>query len=145
MDNELKIDIDIEKEKDKVKEYLPIGTVVRLKNGKKDIMITSYCIMPTGDVYDKDGKVEINGIKVFDYGATFYPEGYVASNRILAFDHEQIEEIRFMGYETQEQKDMTKKLAEKVEKTILKTKEYMEEQLKQKEMLNRLTGQEGQE
>lgn len=139
MDNELKIEID------KKEKFLPIGTVVRLKNGKKDIMITSYCIMPTGDVYDKDGKVEMSGIKVFDYGATFYPEGFVTSNRILAFDHDQIEEIRYMGYETQEQKDMTKSLSERVEEIVNKAEAYMEEQQRNKEVLNKIAAAEGQE
>ena len=35
--------------------FLPIGTVVLLKGGTKEIMITSYCVYPTNKQY-KDGK-----------------------------------------------------------------------------------------
>ena len=38
--------------------FLPIGTVVILKGGKRELMIMSYCIMPSGDVYDKSGKID---------------------------------------------------------------------------------------
>ncbi|MBQ1470771.1 MAG: DUF4176 domain-containing protein [Eubacterium sp.] len=31
------------------KKFLPIGTVVLLKGGKRELMITSYCVMPSGD------------------------------------------------------------------------------------------------
>ena len=43
---------------EKEEKFLPIGTVVLLKDGIKEVMITSYCIIPTGDVFDKSGKVE---------------------------------------------------------------------------------------
>ncbi|MBO5120749.1 MAG: DUF4176 domain-containing protein, partial [Bacilli bacterium] len=35
--------------------FLPIGTVVLLKNGKKEVMITSYCIFPNNTEI-KDGQ-----------------------------------------------------------------------------------------
>ena len=38
---------------EKNERFLPIGTVVLLKGGKRELMITSYCIMPSGDVYDR--------------------------------------------------------------------------------------------
>ena len=38
--------------------FLPIGTVVLLKEGTKEVMITSYCIIPNGDIYNKSGKIE---------------------------------------------------------------------------------------
>ena len=71
--------------------FLPIGTVVLLKGGKRELMITSYCIMPNGDVYDKNGKVDVTG-QIFDYGACFYPEGMITSDQLFAFNHEQIEQ-----------------------------------------------------
>ena len=92
--------------------FLPIGTVVLLENGKKEIMITSYCVMSKGEVYDKNGLVENIQDKVFDYGACLYPEGVLDSDQVFAFDHEQIREILFMGYETNEQKDLSKALLE---------------------------------
>ena len=97
----------MEKEK-----FLPIGTVVLLENGKKEIMITSYCVMSKGEVYDKNGLVENIQDKVFDYGACLYPEGIIDSNQTFAFDHEQVREILFMGYETDEQKELSEVLLE---------------------------------
>ena len=96
--------MEIENEKKIKDKFLPIGTVVKLINGKKNLMITGYCIIPTGDMYDKNGKVEVKDFTVFDYGATFYPEGFIRSDRMFAFNHEQIAEIVHMGYETEEQK-----------------------------------------
>ena len=32
--------------------YLPLGTVVVLNGGQKELMIMSYCILPTGEAYD---------------------------------------------------------------------------------------------
>ena len=37
--------------------FLPIGTVVLLKGGKRELMVTGYCIMPSGEVIDKNGPV----------------------------------------------------------------------------------------
>ena len=88
------------------KRFLPIGTVVLLKNGKRKLMITSYCIMPNGDVYDKNGKVE-NVPKMFEYGACFYPEGMVTSDQLFAFNHDQIDKVCFKGYETEDSKELS--------------------------------------
>lgn len=81
--------------------FLPIGTIVLLKGGKKELMITSYCIFPTGDLYVDGKKADSKG-EMYDYGACTYPEGILDANRIFGFNHEQIEKICFMGYETDE-------------------------------------------
>jgi hypothetical protein len=99
---------------DKEERFLPIGTVVLLKGGKRELMITSYCIVPTGDVYDKTGKIE-NAGKMFDYGACFYPEGMVTSDQLFAFNHEQVDRVCFKGYETDNQKDLSKMLNTRLE------------------------------
>ena len=72
-------------------------------------MITSYCIIPGGDVYDKNGKVEVENA-IYDYGACVYPEGMITSDQMFAFNHEQIEKVCFMGYETEKQKNISKVL-----------------------------------
>ena len=89
--------------------FLPIGTVVILKGGKRELMIMSYCIVPDGEAYDKDGKVDLKG-QMFDYGACFYPEGMITSDQLFAFNHDQIEKICFMGYKTENQKEISKVL-----------------------------------
>ena len=85
--------------------FLPIGTGVMLKEGKKEIMITSYCIFPN-NVQIKDGKEITPEKKIYEYGACIYPEGVLDGNTVCAFDHEQIDKILHMGYETDEYKEL---------------------------------------
>ena len=89
--------------------FLPIGTIVLLKGGKKELMIISYCIIPAGEVYDKNGKVEV-GDTMFDYGGCVYPEGMITSDQLFAFNHDQIDKVLYMGYETDKQKEISKVL-----------------------------------
>ena len=89
------------------KRFLPIGTVVILKGGKRELMIMSYCIVPNGgEVYDKNGKVE-NAPAMFDYGACFYPEGMVTSDQLFAFNHDQIDRVCFRGYDTEKYREIS--------------------------------------
>ena len=89
--------------------FLPIGTVVLLKGGKKEVMITSYCIFPN-NVQMKDGQEVKPKNELFEYGACLYPEGILDSNVSCAFNHNQIEKICFMGYETESQKKLSEML-----------------------------------
>ncbi len=91
--------------------FLPIGTVVLLKEGTKEVMITSYCIIPNGDIYDKSGKIE-GANQMYDYGACLYPEGEFNSKQVIAFNHDQIQRICFKGYETEMQKELSEKVKE---------------------------------
>ena len=84
--------------------FLPIGTVVLLKEGTKEVMITSYCIIPNGDIYNKSGKIE-GANQMYDYGACLYPEGEINSKQVIAFNHDQIETICHLGYETEKEKE----------------------------------------
>lgn len=93
------------------KEFLPIGTVVKLKDDDSVLMIVSYSVHTDGVIYDKTGKK--SGKKyIFDYAACGFPEGIVRSDRMMAFNHDQIEKILFKGYMTKE----SKKVADLLEK-----------------------------
>ena len=81
--------------------FLPIGTIVLLKNGKKEIMITSYGVMPEGEII-VNGKTESGDKKMFEYGGCTYPEGFVNPSNIICFNHSNIEKVCYMGYETDE-------------------------------------------
>lgn len=72
--------------------YLPIGSVVTLKDATKKIMVIGYC------------PVEKEHNQMYDYSACLYPEGVIDSNRILLFNHDQIAQIHFIGLEDEEQK-----------------------------------------
>lgn len=79
--------------------YLPIGTVVLLKGGKKRAMITGFCSV-----------AQENQDKIYDYSGCVYPEGYLSSNQVCLFDHEQIEKIYFVGFEDEEEVQFKDKL-----------------------------------
>lgn len=82
--------------------YLPIGTVVTLKGATKEIMVIGYLPM----VGDKK--------EVYDYSACTFPEGVLSSDKTLAFNHDQIEKINFVGLEN----DESKKFDETIKKMI---------------------------
>ena len=67
--------------------YLPIGTVVLLENGTKELMITGYCVMSPNDPGN-----------VYDYSGCIYPEGIMRSDINCVFNHSQIVSILSMGY-----------------------------------------------
>ena len=75
------------------RKYLPIGSVILVKGGKQKLMITGYM----GENYEKDWPI-------FDYIACLYPQGIVSSKSNLLFNHVDIEEICFLGYSDDEQK-----------------------------------------
>ncbi len=79
--------------------YLPIGTVVLLKGGRKRAMITGFCSV-----------AQENQEKIYDYSGCVYPEGYLSSNQVCLFDHDQIEKIFFLGFEDDEEKVFKDKL-----------------------------------
>lgn len=81
--------------------YLPIGTIVALKNSEKKVMITSYLVF---------SKKMAKDTEIFDYGACGFPEGIVDSNYSLAFNHEQIDKVVHLGYSDDEQKEFNEKL-----------------------------------
>ena len=80
-------------------EYLlPIGTVVRLEGGKKKLMI--FGVKQTREDTDE----------TYDYLGVLYPEGNVGAEYQILFNHDQIEEIYFRGYETDERNKFIERL-----------------------------------
>lgn len=79
--------------------YLPIGTVVTLKEGTKKIMIIGYCPINENN-------------EMFDYTACPFPEGVITPNRIIAFNHENIEIINQLGMDNEETQNFNKTLNE---------------------------------
>ena len=74
----------------KIKGLLPIGSVVLLKNGKKKVMV--YGIKQT----DQSSGLE------YDYISVLYPEGNMGDGTQFLFNHEDIDDIFFRGYEDEE-------------------------------------------
>lgn len=84
--------------------YLPIGTVVLLKEATKTLMITGYC-SSTPD--------EPN--TVYDYVAYLFPEGSLAGENVALFNHDQIGSVVYMGLVNDEFKNLEKVIKESVE------------------------------
>lgn len=78
----------------KYEKYLPIGSVVLLKNAKKRLMITGFYIKA------KTG----NDNEIYDYSGCLYPEGVLSSDENCVFNHDQIDKIYFLGYSDEEEK-----------------------------------------
>lgn len=85
------------------KEYLPIGSVVRLENGQKSIMI-----MGIGIKFEDDNKM-------YDYIGVPYPEGYIDDETMFLFNHSDINEVEFIGYVNLEMQDCLNKLKQETE------------------------------
>lgn len=74
-----------------MKDLLPIGSVVYLKNIDRPMMICGFC--PTGPA--RPGYV-------YDYSGFPYPMGYMDPTKIFQFDNQDIEKIVAMGYQDRE-------------------------------------------
>ena len=75
------------------KELLPIGSVVLLKGGIKKIMVTG--IKPVSK--DDDGTEQ-----EYDYIGVIYPEGYLNDEFNFLFNHYDVNDVVFRGYENPE-------------------------------------------
>lgn len=79
--------------------FLPLGSVVLLKNATKRLMITGFYV-----------KADKNNEKTYDYVGCLYPEGVISSKENCVFNHEQIDKIFFIGYSDDEEKKFKEKL-----------------------------------
>lgn len=85
---------------DNIKELLPIGSVVLLKDGKKRVMIIGVKQTDTGTDTE------------YDYLSVVYPEGYINPETVFFFNHESIETVFFKGYEDEERDVFIERLAD---------------------------------
>lgn len=69
-----------------MKKYLPIGSVIRIQNNKKKLMI-----------YGRRQTSKKNG-QEYDYIACPYPEGNISEEYSFVLNEEIIEEVIFEGY-----------------------------------------------
>lgn len=86
------------------KEYLPIGTIVTLKDADDSkYMITKYLPLYTRKI----------GNGYFDYGAVLYPNGN--GETIFHFNNEDIKEVIFKGYTSEKLDKLKEKLKNREE------------------------------
>lgn len=99
-----------------VKEYLPIGSVVLLKDAQKKVMITGYTPI---DMETKN--------KIYEYLGCVFPEGIIKSDENILFDTKDIDKIFFKGFVNEEQENF-----------ITEVKEILENKEKKKQILNEI-------
>lgn len=71
------------------KKYLPIGSIVKLKNKDVLIMVTGYYSVE----YEEN-------VMIYDYSDCLYPEGLMVKNGICSFNQSDIDNVIFKGYES---------------------------------------------
>lgn len=84
-----------------IKELLPIGSVVLLKEGVKKTMIIG---IKQTDVSDAE--------KEYDYIGVLYPEGFIGGDYQFLFNHEDIADVAFVGMNDEERSAFIDKLAD---------------------------------
>lgn len=83
-----------------IQKLLPIGTIVLLENGEKKLMVIGI----------KQTEASGDG-KEYDYLGILYPEGHIGEQFQYLFNHKDIKEIFFRGYEDEEREDFIRKLS----------------------------------
>ena len=83
----------------KIKDLLPVGSIVLLKDGEKRLMINGIMQTDTGGTK-----------KNYDYMGVLYPEGHIGEGFQFLFNHEDINEIIFRGFEDAERVEFLDKL-----------------------------------
>lgn len=76
-----------------INRLLPIGTIVRLKNTNKNVMIMVNNV--AAEIDDKNVR--------YDYSACLYPEGVINTENAILFNEKDIEEIINYGLITDEE------------------------------------------
>lgn len=66
---------------------LPIGSIVRLKDGDRKLMIAGTYVTRQGD-----------DSRVFDYSALLYPDGLESLDHLYMFNRDSIEQVYYVGY-----------------------------------------------
>ena len=79
--------------------YLPLGTVCTIKGNTNKIMIVGFL------------SLDYNGnLNVYDYKGCIYPKGLFSSSGTISFNHNDIEKVDFMGYESDLHKSLNDSL-----------------------------------
>jgi len=84
---------------------LPIGSVVTLKGGLKKLMIVGLKVA-----------VEEAPDTFYDYIGVLYPEGFMGAQSHFLFNHDDINDVIFMGYSNPERESFIKYMDEEYKK-----------------------------
>lgn len=84
-----------------MKTLFSIGSVVRVKDAEKDLMII--------------GIMQRSEKGVFDYLGVLYPEGYLDAEHVYLFNHEDIVSVEYLGYYNAEMQAFRNELSKYLE------------------------------
>lgn len=84
--------------------FLPLGTIVLLKDAQKKLMICGRI------------QTDVATGKVYDYSACVYPEGLISSSEVIMFNNDNIDKVFFVGYQDPDEFRFRKILEEYKEK-----------------------------
>ena len=79
-----------------VKRLLPVGSVVRLREAKKCLMIFGIC--------------QSHKESTFDYIGVLWPEGNMGAETQILFSHDDVQDVVFTGYDNQERQVFIERL-----------------------------------
>ena len=85
-------------------DFLPLGSIVLLKEAKRSIVIIGYTVVEEGST------------KIWDYLGCAYPMGVIDPTKNLLFNKDQIEKVLFTGFIDEEGKEFRTKLTESLKK-----------------------------
>jgi hypothetical protein len=88
--------------------FLPVGSVVRLKGGERNVIIIGYT------------PIEAGKTEMWDYLGGMWPTGVITSDRNLLFNRDQIEEVIFEGFTNEVELDFRTKLEDAVSEVRMK-------------------------
>ncbi len=75
------------------KDLLPVGSIVRLKEGERKLMICGRIVLQEG------------GEQIYDYVSCLYPQGITDGEGMYFFNRDAIEEVYFIGFQDREEMD----------------------------------------
>lgn len=84
-----------------MKSYLPIGSIVLIKNIDKKMMITGFSQIRDLEVKER-----------WDYVAVIYPMGIFSDRSFYFFNEDSITDVIFKGYENPEHEEFLKLIEE---------------------------------
>jgi len=87
-----------------MKDFLPLGTVVLLKDTQKKLMII--------------GRLQICEGIAYKYSGVVYPEGYMGKDALFLFNENDIEKVYFEGMTDEEDEAHKKTLIEIIDRNV---------------------------
>ena len=88
--------------------YLPLGSVCLLNGGERYVVVIGYL-----------GMSKENADTVYDYLGAVYPLGVISSDVSFMFNHDQIKQVVFRGFEDEEGRAFNEKLNTVVKEQLL--------------------------